>query len=120
MRTAHLTTLTTTFSPFSACARVPRLLLTLLPANAHHRIRITQKVLPRLPAGQPAPSASLELGFKDGKVLTYRWEEGDLRKRRRGEVEGGKKVQKAVKVADIVEEVDRHERMLERREELSG
>lgn len=53
----------------------------------------------------------LELGFKDGKTMRWAWG-GEV-------VEGGKRKEQAG-VKNIVDEVDRHARMLKRKEELAG
>jgi large subunit ribosomal protein L53 len=113
MKTTYLTTLSLAFNPFSRTGKVPRLFLTLLPPSAHKTIQIKQTQLPRS-STQPA---FLELGFKDGKKMRYEWTEQDL-------LQGGKasdgKERKIIKLGDVVEEVDRHARMLGRKEELSG
>lgn len=121
MRTAHLTKLTTSFSPFSPFAKTARLFLTLLPPNAHHRIAISQSLLPR---DSNAP-AFLELAFKDGKTLKYKWGdrgaiEAEVDSTQSGEKEKFTRKEKIVRLQDIIEEVNRHERLLERKEELAG
>ncbi|EXJ56678.1 hypothetical protein A1O7_07022 [Cladophialophora yegresii CBS 114405] len=95
MITTYLTTLRATFNPFSPSSKIPRLFLTLLPANAHKTLQIKSQALPRY-SHEPS---TLELGFKDGKV------QGPGEK---------------VTLQDIVEEVNRHARGLARKEELSG
>lgn len=114
MITTYLSTLKIAFNPFAASSKVPRLFLTLLPADLHKRVKISSTALPRTSRD---PSI-LELGFTDGKVLKYSW----------AEVGGSKLVEtgngngngKRVSLKDIVEEVDRHARGLSRKEELSG
>lgn len=118
MRTTYLTSLTTSFNPFSQSSHVPRLFLQLLPVNAHKTIKISQKVLPRTSTNP----AILELGFKDGKQMKFAWTE---RAKRTAQVEGSQgkmqeKEQKQTQLADIVEEVERHARILGRKEELQG
>lgn len=117
MRTTYLTTLTTTFNPFSRTSGVPRLFLQLLPVKAHKDIKITQTVLPRT-STQPA---TLELGFKDGAKMKYTWTER-VRTPKAAEAEAGSgKVEDApTQLSDIVEEVNRHARILGRKEELQG
>jgi len=107
MKTAYLTTLTTRFNPFQPTSKVPRLFLSLLPPSAHRSIKISTTQLPRS-SNLPA---TLELGFKDGKTMKFSWG-GEA-------VERGKKAEN-VKLQDIVEEVDRHARVLGRKEELAG
>ena len=111
MKTTYLTTLSASFNPFSRTSHVPRLFLQLLPVKAHSQIRISQKVLPRT---STAPS-QLELGFKDGRKMSFSWAE-----RKRGEVPGKGGNDKEAQLKDIVEEVERHARILGRKEELSG
>src|ERR1700754_4968867 len=112
MKTTYLTSLSLAFNPFSRTGKVPRLFLTLLPPAAHRSIPIKQTQLPRS-STQPA---FLELGFKDGKKMRYEWTEQDVRG---GVDKDGKKI-KLVKLEDVVEEVDRHARILGRKEELAG
>ncbi|ERF72254.1 hypothetical protein EPUS_02141 [Endocarpon pusillum Z07020] len=113
MKTTYLTSLSTTLSPFSPHGKVPRLVLTLLPADARSRIAIKTTLLPRSSA--LTSPATLELGFKDGKKMQWRWEP----KRRLKEHEEGQR-QEAAKLKDVVEEVERHWRGLNRKEELAG
>lgn len=113
MRTTYLTSLNTSFNPFSPTSHVPRLFLQLLPAKAHRDIKISQSVLPR---SSPQP-AQLELGFKDGKKMKFSWVE-QAKARTAGAEQ--QKAEKQVQLSDIVEEVERHARVLGRKEELSG
>jgi large subunit ribosomal protein L53 len=119
MITTYLTSLKATFNPFAASSKIPRLFLTQLPANAHKTIQIKSTPLPR---GSTGPS-TLELGFKDGKVVKYSWggpitaiEDGSGKAVQKGRKTGGEKVT----LQDIVEEVDRHAKGLARKEELNG
>lgn len=122
MRTTYLTSLRTTFNPFSRTSHVPRLFLQLLPVNAHKSIKITQAVLPRT----TKTPATLELGFKDGRTMTFSWAERAAGQRGVGagaegeKVKMGEKEEKQTQLADIVEEVERHARILGRKEELQG
>ena len=118
MRTTYLTSLKTTFNPFSPTSHVPRLFLQLLPVNAHKSIKISQSVLPRT----TTTPASLELGFKDGKSMTFSWTERVKRKLDADGAAAGevRKEEKQTQLADIVEEVERHARILGRKEELQG
>lgn len=113
MKTTYLTTLTASFNPFSRTAVVPRLILSLLKPDAHKTIAIKSIQLPRS-STQPA---SLVLGFKDGKTLKYLWAEDEVGKSAATERNTKKK---SVKLQDIVEEVERHTRILGRKEELAG
>ncbi|KAK5092098.1 hypothetical protein LTR70_005063 [Exophiala xenobiotica] len=113
MRTTYLTSLRTAFNPFSRTSHVPRLFLQLLPVNAHKSIKITQAVLPRT----TKTPATLELGFKDGRTMTFNWAESAAGQGVTGVKE---KDEKPTQLADIVEEVERHARILGRKEELQG
>jgi len=106
MKTTYLTTLTTSFNPFSRTSSVPRLFLQLLPTKAHKDVKITQTGLPRT----STHPATLQLGFKDGKTMSFSWAE---------RVKGAEK-QETTQLSDIVEEVERHARIVGRKEELSG
>ena len=119
MITTYLTTLKATFNPFAPSSKIPRLFLTVLPADAHKSIKIVSTPLPRTSS---APS-TLELGFKDGKVAKYSW--GTNAKPVEGDQIGATAMGKKgagdkVTLKDIVEEVDRHARQLARKEELAG
>ena len=105
MKTIHLTSLVASFNPFARHAKTPRLVLSLLPPAACSSVKVTVKQLPR---SNTDPS-TLEIGFKDGKVLKYQF---------RDPVPGQK--QDTVKLKDVVEQVDRHSRALKRKEELAG
>jgi len=111
MKTTYLTSILCSFNPFSRSGAVPRLFLQLLPPKAHKDIQIKQSVLPRS-STQPA---LLELGFKDGKKMTWSWSDGPTLK------EGAEaKGERRVALEEIVNEVNRHARILGRKEELSG
>ena len=107
MKTAYLTTLTTRFNPFTPSAKVPRLVLSLLGPSAQKTVKINTTQLPR---SSSEPSI-LELGFKDGKTMKWTWGE---------QVSEGGKRKEQTGIKDIVEEVDRHARVLKRKEELAG
>ena len=111
MITTYITSLKTAFNPFQATSKVPRLFLNLLPAEAHKSIKISAKQFPRT---STAP-AVLELGLKDGKTLKYSWDADALK----STASTQQKV-KRTSLQDIVEEVNRHARVLDRKAELSG
>ncbi|KAI4719151.1 hypothetical protein E4T48_04678 [Aureobasidium sp. EXF-10727] len=98
MITRFLTSVSTAFSPFNAkSGKTARNFLALLPPNARQTMKIDIKQLPRVDANKPA---LLALKFKDGKEMNL-----DL---------------DTLKIKDIMTEVDRHSRMLGRKEELAG
>ncbi|GAB7341763.1 hypothetical protein MBLNU457_g0095t1 [Dothideomycetes sp. NU457] len=69
----------------------------MLPPNARRNMAVNIKMLPRTDADKPG---SLELKFKDGKEMAI-----DL---------------ETMKIKDVMEQVDRHSRMLARKEDLNG
>ncbi|KAL4926970.1 mitochondrial 54S ribosomal mL53 protein [Aspergillus undulatus] len=99
-----VTTLRTTFNPFARSSRPCRLLLSLLrnpattPASSptHVNIQVTQ--LPRTSTKEPV----ITVGFKGGKEMTF---------------EVGKR---QMKIGDVVEEIARVGRTIEREESLKG
>ncbi|OQN95803.1 hypothetical protein B0A48_18088 [Cryoendolithus antarcticus] len=98
MLTKYLTSISTSFSPFSPkSGKTARNFLALLPPNARSTMSIDVKLLNRDQAHMPAV---LQLKFKDGKEMAL-----DLEK---------------MKIRDIQAEVDRHSRVLKRGEELNG
>ncbi|KAJ6260391.1 54S ribosomal protein L44 [Drechslerella dactyloides] len=96
MLTKFLTNVAVSFNPFSKLSKSTRLFLSLLPPDARQTIKIQTKVLPR--TSEDAPKIAVT--FKDGKLM---------------ELEPGK-----LSIKDLVEEVDRHSRMLRKKEELGG
>ena len=105
MKTKHLTTVTASFNPFARHAKIPRLFLSLLPPGARSTVKVNMKQLLR---ASTEPS-TLELGFKDGKVMKYSF---------RDQTAGDKS--EPVKLKDVIEQVERHTRSLARKEELAG
>ncbi|KAF2650190.1 hypothetical protein K491DRAFT_609355 [Lophiostoma macrostomum CBS 122681] len=97
MLTRFLTEVRVKFNPFSPRSKSARLFLTLIPPNARATgMKIEAKMLPRT-SKEPA---SLDVKFRDGKELSL-----DIDKMR---------------ITEVMEQVDRHSRMLARKEELSG
>lgn len=105
MKTKHLTSLSASFNPFARHAKTPRLFLSLLPPSARSSVKVTVKQLPR----SSTDPSTLELSFKDGKVMKYSF---------RDPVPGDKIDQ--LKLKDVVEQVERHTRSLARKEDLTG
>jgi len=97
MLTRYLTSLNLTFNPFSPLSKTPRLLLAILPPDARSTMKITTTLLPRDSKDPPM----LDLKFKDGKEMRMQ-------------------VKKKLKIQDVVDEVERHSRILGREEELKG
>ncbi|EPS37458.1 hypothetical protein H072_8848 [Dactylellina haptotyla CBS 200.50] len=96
MITKFLTNVIVSFNPFSKASKSARIFLSLLPPDARSTMKIQTKLLPR--ASEDTPK--IVITFKDGKVM---------------ELEPSK-----FSVKDLVEELDRHSRILRKREELGG
>lgn len=96
MSTRFLTEVNATFNPFVRRSKAARLFLAFLPANARQTIKVHTTMLPR-ESQQPS---RLQLKFKDGKEMTLDTEK--------------------LGIKDIIEEVNRHSRILKRQEDLSG
>ncbi|KAK4105542.1 hypothetical protein N658DRAFT_512968 [Parathielavia hyrcaniae] len=96
MITRFITEVATRFNPFSARAKSARLFLTCLPPSARSSgMNITTQLLPR---SSTEPS-SLHIKFKDGKEMKVDCE--------------------AMGIKSIIEEVDRHSRLLQKAADLS-
>jgi large subunit ribosomal protein L53 len=116
MMTRFLTSVSTAFSPFNPkSGKTARNFLALLPPNARSTMKIDIKQLPRSDADKPAVLALtfsialppthafvplLTMPTEDGKEMNLDLEQ--------------------LKIKDIMTEVDRHSRMLGRKEELAG
>ncbi|KAL9136383.1 MAG: hypothetical protein Q9175_002400 [Cornicularia normoerica] len=94
MITKHITEVTTRFNPFTKPSKTCRVFLAHLPANARTTIKINTTVLKR---DSQEPSF-LKLKFRDGKEMQLDTEK--------------------LKINDVVEEVDRHSRILNRQADL--
>ncbi|KAI9784757.1 MAG: 39S ribosomal protein L44, mitochondrial [Geoglossum umbratile] len=97
MITRFITEVTTKFNPFSPRAKTARIFLSLLPPNARQAgMKINTTLYPR---GSKERSV-LSLKFKDGKEMKLDTEK--------------------LQIKDVMEEVDRHSRILGRQEELTA
>jgi len=96
MITRFITEVSTVFNPFSPKAKSARVFLSFLPPNARSSMKVNTRLLPR---ASRDPSY-LRLKFKDGKEM-------ELDPEKLG-------------INGVMEEVDRHSRILARQEELSG
>ncbi|KAL2172085.1 hypothetical protein VTG60DRAFT_455 [Thermothelomyces hinnuleus] len=96
MITRFITDVTTRFNPFSPRSRSARLFLSFLPPTARSSgMNITTQLLPRT---SKEPS-TLYIKFKDGKEMNLDCE--------------------SMGIKSIVEEVDRHSRMLQKEADLA-
>ncbi|EAA35909.1 hypothetical protein GE21DRAFT_1739 [Neurospora crassa] len=96
MLTRFITDVSTRFNPFSAKAKAARLFLSFLPPNARSNgMNITTQLLPRNSTETPL----LYVKFKDGKEMNL-------------DVEN-------MGIKSIVEEVDRHSRILQKQADLN-
>ncbi|RVX74374.1 hypothetical protein B0A52_01499 [Exophiala mesophila] len=122
MKTMHLSSVSATFNPFLPSSKIPRLVLSKLPASAYKTLKVTAKQLPR----SSTVPATLELVFKDGKTLSYSWahETAEQKAAARAALlasgNGEKQKKEKVMLSDIVWELDRHARGIAREEELKG
>ncbi|KAK0118802.1 39S ribosomal protein L44, mitochondrial [Cadophora gregata] len=96
MITRFLTDVSTAFNPFSPKAKTARLFLSFLPPNARQSMKIDTKLFPRTSRDK----SFVAVKFKDGKEMKL-----DAEK---------------LGIKGVVEEVDRHSRILARQEELNG
>lgn len=117
MITRFLTSVSTAFSPFNAkSGKTARNFLALLPPNARSTMTININQLSRADANKPSVLALKFSAYpKDcfGFPNTYS----------RQITEDGKEMNldlETLKIKDIMTEVDRHSRMLGRKEELAG
>ncbi|KFY39523.1 hypothetical protein V494_03956 [Pseudogymnoascus sp. VKM F-4513 (FW-928)] len=96
MITRYLTEISTAFNPFSPRAKTARLFLSFLPGNARATMKITTKVLPKT----SREKSFVQVKFKDGKEMRLDSEK--------------------LGIKGVMEELDRHSRILARQEELTG
>ncbi|KAB5536658.1 mitochondrial ribosomal protein l44 [Coniochaeta sp. 2T2.1] len=96
MISRFLTEVNTKFNPFSKQAKAARLFLTFLPPNARQQgLNIQTTLLPRT----SAEPSMLHLKFKDGKEMNIDCEKMGIK--------------------SIIEEVDRHSRVLQKQADLT-
>jgi len=91
-----LSDVTIKFNPFSKQAKTARIFLAILPPNARQLMKISVTQLPKSSTEKPV----LDLKFKDGKEMKIDPE--------------------TTKIKTVIEEVNRHSRMMARQEELSS
>jgi len=96
MITRYLTEVVTRFNPFLPSARAARIFLTNIPAEARLQMRVSSTVLPKTSVETPV----LEIKFKDGTAMKMDLEQ--------------------MKIGDVVEQVDRHSRILARKESIAS
>ncbi|KAI5819115.1 39S ribosomal protein L53/MRP-L53-domain-containing protein [Pyronema omphalodes] len=97
MITRHLTNCAISFNPFTKAGKTARIFASLLPPDARmNGMKITTTVLPR----ESKVGGLVDVTFKDGHNIKL-----DTSK---------------MSVNDLVEEMDRHSRGLERKDNLSG
>ncbi|KAF8430304.1 hypothetical protein EV426DRAFT_13180 [Tirmania nivea] len=106
MITRYFTSVTATFSPFSRTGKTARLFLSLLPSNARQMgVKVVTNVIhipPKMLKGKEGkgPESWVGVTFKDGKEIKLETSNMGIK--------------------DLVEEVDRHSRLLARKDELAG
>ncbi|KAI1339604.1 putative ribosomal protein YmL44, mitochondrial [Xylariaceae sp. FL0016] len=96
MITRFITEVNTKFNPFSMSSRATRLFLSSLPSNARSQgMQINTKLLPRT----STETASIMVKFKDGKEMALNGEK--------------------LGIKGIIEELDRHSRILQKQASLT-
>jgi len=112
MITKFITEVSTTFNPFLPRAKTARLFLSFLPPNARQTMKVDTKLLPR--------------ASRDPSFIQLKFSKLDLRSCRSfltAIAEDGKQMKldaEKLGIKGVVEEVDRHSRILSRQEELNG
>jgi large subunit ribosomal protein L53 len=114
MITRFITEVSTTFNPFLPRAKTARLFLSFLPPNARQTMKIDTKLLPRT--------------SRDPSFIKLKFSKLYLKPPARflpdtGIAEDGKQMKldaEKLGIKGVVEEVDRHSRILSRQEELNG
>lgn len=96
MITKFITEVSIQFNAFKKSGKTCRIFLASLPADVRRTVKITTRPLPR-ESDQPS---HLHLKFKDGKEMNLDTEK--------------------IGIKDIMEEVDRHSRVLKRKADLGG
>ncbi|KAF2013385.1 hypothetical protein BU24DRAFT_424388 [Aaosphaeria arxii CBS 175.79] len=97
MITRFITDVRVKFNPFSPRSKPARIFLSLIPPSARAEgMKIESKILPR---ASKEPS-TLALKFKDGKEMNLELDK--------------------MRIPEVMEQVNRHSRILARKEELSG
>ena len=127
MITRFITSVSTSFNPFSRHAKTARVFLSFLPPSARQNgVKIDTKLLPRTSRERSALSLKFSMSIPDFLVT---WVPGDgpctlkANVRACGSLEDGKEMQLDVEklgVKGVIEEVDRHSRILSRQEALTG
>jgi large subunit ribosomal protein L53 len=114
MITRFLTDVRVKFNPFSPRAKPARLFLSLIPPNARaDGMKIETKMLPRT-STEPA---TLDVKFSTSRL------ESIVPGTSKIITEDGKEMKlelDKMRIPEVMEEVDRHSRMLARKEELTG
>ncbi|TVY24998.1 54S ribosomal protein, mitochondrial [Lachnellula hyalina] len=109
MISKFITEVSTVFNPFSPKAKTARLFLSFLPPNARQTMKINTKLLPRM---SKEPSF-VELKFSKSPSFSMML----------APVEDGMQMKldaEKLGIKGVIEEVDRHSRILSRQEELTG
>lgn len=124
MITRFITEVSTAFNPFRKPAGTCRKFLAHLPANARQNMKINTKVLPK----DSREPCLLKLKFSRFSTLLsprYKWSRGVNLESVADAVsaEDGKEMDldpEKLSIKDVMEEVDRHSRLLKRQADLTG
>ncbi|KAI9698242.1 MAG: 39S ribosomal protein L44, mitochondrial [Candelina mexicana] len=112
MITKFITDVSTKFNPFDPRAKTARVFLSLLPPNARQTMKVNTLLLPKTSRER----SNLLLKFI---LLSHEYNVNETR----SNAEDGKTMQlntERLGINEVMEEVDRHSRILSRQEELTG
>lgn len=115
MITRFITAVRTSFNPFTRSGKTARSFLALLPPDARHGMKVETQTLPRTSQA----SATLGLSFSALSLFVS----CAIYRANKQCIEDGKEMNldlDKLKIKDVMEEVDRHSRLLGRQEELSS
>ena len=120
MITRFITEVSTVFNPFSPKAKTARLFLSFLPPNARSSMKIDTRLLPRASKETSVVRLKFSEWFLGWETVVNRGEE---KTRCWLEIEDGKEMNldaEKLGIKGVMEEVDRHSRVLSRQESLTG
>ncbi|KAF4631272.1 hypothetical protein G7Y89_g6857 [Cudoniella acicularis] len=118
MITRFITEVSTVFNPFSPKAKTARLFLSFLPPNARQTMKVSTKLLPRVSKDPSFVQLKFSTNsyISDQQRIMYKSADDSF-------LEDGKEMKldaEKLGIKGVIEEVDRHSRILSRQEELTG
>lgn len=125
MITRYFTEVTTAFNPFSPRAKTARLFLSFLPGNARNTMKVDAKILPKLSREKSFINVKFSTSIRGDR--TNSGNQSHWKAAKSAELtchtEDGKEMKldsEKLGIKGVVEEVDRHSRILARNDELNG